>query len=346
MRLREAGLRPFFDEWHLVPGKLRFTALEAAIAASPVVAVLIAPKGMAGWHDQERRPRALPVAMMSRPSMMSLMGATADGATLDELIDELGRVVREADEAGMLALRAGFPRADLPVFKTPRMFWSQVVQAADDGKVRGGVQALADEAAKEYPFNNFFANYPARTIADQQVESTQEQPTKSVSWAGRPDVAQPEDRATPYRPKVAHRVTERDRDLFVRSTFDTIRDYFQRGLSAMEGDYAGIEGDLERVSSREMRVKIYRDGDVAAECHIFLDALGMKNSIGFHWDPQRSSGNAINGWLSIHGDETPLGWSANMMGFGAGSSSKKLDQTEAAEQLWRQFVSPLERQPP
>jgi hypothetical protein len=37
VRLQEAGLRPFFDEWHLVPGELRVTALEAAIAASPAV---------------------------------------------------------------------------------------------------------------------------------------------------------------------------------------------------------------------------------------------------------------------------------------------------------------------
>jgi hypothetical protein len=166
-----------------------------------------------------------------------------------------------------------------------------------------------------------------------------------VSWAGRPDVASPEDRATPYRPKVAHRVTQRDRDRFVRSTFDAIHDYFQRGLSAMEGDHAGIEGHLERVSTQEMRVKIYRDGDVAAQCQIILDALGMKNSIGIHWGSQLSPGNAINGWLSIHDDETPLGWSANMLEVGAGSSSQKLDQTEAAERLWRQFVSPLERQP-
>lgn len=277
--------------------------------------------------------------------MMLLMRATDDGATLDELVDELGRVVRDADEARTLALRAGFPPADLPVFKTPLIFWSLVVHAADDGKVRGGVQALADQAAKAYPFNKFFANYPTRAISDQQVEPAQEQPTKSVSWAGRPDVALHEDRAAPYRPKVAHRVTQRDRDQFVRSTFDTIHDYFQRGLSAMEGDHAGIEGDLERVSTREMRVKIYRDGDVAAQCHIFLDALGMKNSIGIHWGPQLSPGNAVNGWLSIHEDETALGWSAKTLEFAGSSSSQKLDQTEAAERLWRQFVSPLERQP-
>lgn len=303
-----------------------------------------APARPPPFRPSERRPKALPLAMTSRSSMMFLMRATDDGATLDELVDELGRVVQDADEARTLALRAGFPRADLPVFKTPRIFWSLVVQAADDGKVRGGVQALADEAAKEYPFNEFFANYPTRTVADQQVEPAQEQPTKSASWAGRPDVARYEDRATPYRPKVAHRVTERDRDRFAKSTFDTIHDYFQRGLSTMEGDHAGIEGDLERVSTREMRVKIYRDGDVAVQCQIFLDALGMKNSIGIRWGRQLGSGNAINAWLSIHEDETPLGWLAQMLEFGGGSSSQKLDQTEAAERLWRQFVSPLERQ--
>lgn len=46
VRLRDAALRPFFDEWHLVPGDLRIPALEAAIEGSPTIVVLIGPKGM------------------------------------------------------------------------------------------------------------------------------------------------------------------------------------------------------------------------------------------------------------------------------------------------------------
>jgi hypothetical protein len=48
LRLRGAGLRPFFDEWHLVPADLRIPALEAAIEGSPTIAVLIGPKGDGG----------------------------------------------------------------------------------------------------------------------------------------------------------------------------------------------------------------------------------------------------------------------------------------------------------
>lgn len=54
LRLRdEAGLRPFLDTWHLVPGDPWMTALEQAIECSAAVAVFLGPKGMGPWHEQE-----------------------------------------------------------------------------------------------------------------------------------------------------------------------------------------------------------------------------------------------------------------------------------------------------
>jgi TIR domain len=54
LRLRdEAGLRPFLDAWHLVPGDPWMTALERAIERSAAVAVFLGPKGMGPWHEQE-----------------------------------------------------------------------------------------------------------------------------------------------------------------------------------------------------------------------------------------------------------------------------------------------------
>jgi TIR domain len=96
VRLRDAGLRPFFDEWHLVPGDLRIPALEAAIEGSPTIAVLIGPNGMEGWHDQqkqlalvlaaeERGTRVIPVLLAgaSRQSLKGFLGLRT-GVDFDE----------------------------------------------------------------------------------------------------------------------------------------------------------------------------------------------------------------------------------------------------------------------
>jgi hypothetical protein len=85
------------------------------------------------------------------------MDTQSDGGVL-KIVDELARVLYDSEEAKALVLRAGFPSADLPAFSTPRSFWSQVVRASDCGKLANGVQALLDEAAKQYPANPVFAD--------------------------------------------------------------------------------------------------------------------------------------------------------------------------------------------
>ncbi|HVE86589.1 MAG TPA: toll/interleukin-1 receptor domain-containing protein, partial [Myxococcales bacterium] len=55
-RLRaEAGIEPFLDKWHLVPGEAWQPALEKALEASTTVAVFIGPSGISPWHNEEVR---------------------------------------------------------------------------------------------------------------------------------------------------------------------------------------------------------------------------------------------------------------------------------------------------
>lgn len=78
---------------------------------------------------------------------------------LNELVDELARVVYDPEEATVLARRAGFPSGHLPKFSTPTVFWSRVIVAAEHGKVEGGMKTLANRAAKDYPYNPVFVKH-------------------------------------------------------------------------------------------------------------------------------------------------------------------------------------------
>jgi hypothetical protein len=53
--LTDAEIRPWFDEWHLVPGRRWQVALEREIRRIPAVAVLIGKKGVGPWSDVEMR---------------------------------------------------------------------------------------------------------------------------------------------------------------------------------------------------------------------------------------------------------------------------------------------------
>lgn len=91
--------------------------------------------------------------------MLGFVGTDPAEHTLEELIDELARVLHDAGEARELAKRAGFPAADLPDFGTARVFWSHVVRGADVGKTIGGIKALVDQARARFPGNRYFAAF-------------------------------------------------------------------------------------------------------------------------------------------------------------------------------------------
>lgn len=91
--------------------------------------------------------------------MLGLMGTELEGHTLEALIDELARVLHDADEARELARRAGFPVGDLPAFDTAGVFWSRVVRAADVGRTIDGVGRIVERAKTKFPGNQFFATY-------------------------------------------------------------------------------------------------------------------------------------------------------------------------------------------
>jgi len=53
-RLIEAGLKPFFARWHLVPGEPRIAALEAAVEESATLAMVFGPDGVSESQDDEK----------------------------------------------------------------------------------------------------------------------------------------------------------------------------------------------------------------------------------------------------------------------------------------------------
>lgn len=51
----DAGLRPFLDKWHLVPGEPWQEELETALDQSATCAVFLGPSGLGGWENEEMR---------------------------------------------------------------------------------------------------------------------------------------------------------------------------------------------------------------------------------------------------------------------------------------------------
>jgi len=111
----------------------------------------------------------MPVLRVCSPTVSAEPG----GQDLEDIIDELARVLHEPGAAREFVLRTGFSPADLPAFDVPRVFWSRVIRAVADGKTAGGVQALVELAVTEFPGNGFFASYWSSTAVASGLPSQQ-----------------------------------------------------------------------------------------------------------------------------------------------------------------------------
>lgn len=115
-RLRDAGIEPFLDKWHLIPGDPWQEALEEALKQSATCAVFLGPSGMGPWQNEEMR-----VALDRRTR------------------DRGSRVIP------VLLPRARQPKEEIPLFLA-RLTWVDFGSGLDDealGRLIAGIRGEA-----------------------------------------------------------------------------------------------------------------------------------------------------------------------------------------------------------
>lgn len=95
----EAGLKPFLDKWHLVPGEPWQEALEKALDEAKTCAVFIGSGGISPWENEEMRS-ALDIRNRALGPRHSYTAQSLNN--LASLLKEKGRY----DEAELLYRRA------------------------------------------------------------------------------------------------------------------------------------------------------------------------------------------------------------------------------------------------
>lgn len=141
--------------------------------------------------------------------------------------------------------------------------------------------------------------------------------------------------------RVAKTFTQRDKDIFRRNCFEFIMRFFENSLAEIGKRNHGIEGDYQKVSGDRFYATIYRNGDMAAQCTIYVG--------GEHWEANicyvnghRSSSNAMNESVVVEADDQslylkPIG----MASYGHGPG-QKLSFEGAAEFFWEILMRPLQ----
>ena len=144
--------------------------------------------------------------------------------------------------------------------------------------------------------------------------------------------------------RLAKTFTERDKDGFRVEAFDYIAHFFESSLTELQARNPGIEGAFRRVDANRFTAAVYRNGQAAARCTIFMGGShGFNNGIAYVQGESTDS-NSFNEQLFVEADDQSIFLrSLGFMSSGGRRQDEKLTLEGAAEVYWERFIEPLQR---
>ena len=140
-------------------------------------------------------------------------------------------------------------------------------------------------------------------------------------------------------PTIRRNPSDLDKRRFVQGAFETTAQYFKEAGNEL-AKQDGVDFDFQAASTTQFTAEIFVDGKSKRRCKIWIQNDGIAFFEGsFGW----SSDNTFNEMLSLVQNELALGALMEMSwgDEGKGLNLKQLTPEDAAEYLWRRFVSRL-----
>lgn len=146
-------------------------------------------------------------------------------------------------------------------------------------------------------------------------------------------------------PEIKRSFTQLDKDLFVESSFEEIKNYFRQALIELKQKFPQCDTDIKELNALKFLTRIYVRGSLQCSCKIWLgNTFGSQMSIqyleGLRIDVNQD--NSMNDYLTVDGSGPGLGLKLSGMGITVKRPDKDVASPEqAAEYLWRRFTSSI-----
>lgn len=141
---------------------------------------------------------------------------------------------------------------------------------------------------------------------------------------------------------VERRITDLDRDRFVRRTFEFVSEFFANSLDEVRARAPDVEGEIVQLDANRFTATAYRDGRKAAAITVYLGGMSRSGgAISFHLSDDGAT-NTSNGSFYVSDDEGRLAFSSLFGRFG-GSKEEPIGTEDVAESIWSAFFEPLGR---
>jgi len=143
-------------------------------------------------------------------------------------------------------------------------------------------------------------------------------------------------------PQIHRKITQRDKDIFLRKAYRSIVDYFKAGLNRIRQQYPEIEIDMEIVDNRTHEFRIYSLGERIGECRIWIGGYGG-SGICYYEGQLGYSKNSYNELLIVDTDGRQLGLKATMGSVFEDVKKELMTADETAIYLWSRFMKCLQK---
>lgn len=146
-------------------------------------------------------------------------------------------------------------------------------------------------------------------------------------------------------PRVKKSFSQREKDVFAREGFDTIRGYFEQGLAQLQQHDPDVQADFELLHRAKFLCRVYVKGELANACKIWIGGgkRGSDDRINYYEGTSidRDQDNQTSGdSLNVATDGNVLGFSSGygfggyVGGSGHGNEERFFPPDRAAQMLW------------
>lgn len=153
-------------------------------------------------------------------------------------------------------------------------------------------------------------------------------------------------------PKIKKPFSQREKDVFARSAFETIQAYFQDALDQLGEHDTDVQVEFDPVHRSKFLARVYVKGETANVCKIWLGDSGHRTDddhICYYeaLTVSRDRDNATSDILSVGTDghqlglESGYGFGGFVGGPGRGNEERFFSPERAAQILWQRFTERL-----
>ncbi len=149
-------------------------------------------------------------------------------------------------------------------------------------------------------------------------------------------------------PKIKRKISDFDKDQFIRESFTTLKDYFKLALNKTESGHDNVKAVFEEVTNNKFLAKIYVDGDMKSICKIWIGSgISSNPSILYYEGNTRLSfdnDNTYNDSASVRDNGEENFFQIMNLGFGIPDKSINVDKAtgrDLAVHFWKKFIQNL-----